>query len=117
MMVLTQNALASCNPKTDIVKTGTNYQISKDCYVEFGRLVQVEKERVRQVTHLNESIQLKDLAIDTSNKRIKIWQDATYKVEDRLIKLDKNTNTIKWVYFGLGILTMTAATYGASKLK
>ncbi len=116
-MGLTQNALASCNPKTDIVKTGNNYQISKDCYVEFGRLVQVEKDRKQQVKHLNESIELKDLAIDTSNKRIRIWQDATYKVEDRLIRLEKNTNTTKWVYFGLGILTMTAATYGASKLK
>ena len=115
-MGLAQNALASCNV-SDIKKVNGIYHYPVDCHIEFGKLRKTEKERQAQIKHLNESVRLKDLAIDKSNQRIEIWQNATYKVEDRLIKLEKNTGTIKWVYFGLGILTMTAATYGASKLR
>lgn len=115
-MALSQNALASCNT-ADIKKVGSTYSYPVDCHVDYGRLRGVETERAAQIKHLNESIKLKDLAIDTSNKRIQLWQDATYKVEDRLIKLDKNTETVKWIYFGLGIIVMGAAVAGAGSLR
>ncbi len=118
MLLLNQNAIAACNPK-DIVKNVEHnyYQYPVDCHIEFGKLRSVEEERKKQVEHLNESIRLKDLAIDTANKRIELWQNTTYKVEDRLIRLERNNDKIKWIYFGLGIFVMGAATYGASRLK
>lgn len=116
MVVLSQNALASCNP-ADIKKVGNAYSYPVECHVDYGRLRQVEEERKAQIKHLNESIKLKDLALDVSNKRIKMWQDATYRVEDRLMKVNKNTETIKWIYFGLGIIVMGAAVAGAGNLR
>ena len=110
-------ALADCNTKDIVLNTQHGYyQYPSGCHTEFGRLIKVEKERKKQVSHLNESIKLKDLAIDTSNKRIELWQKTTYKVEDYLLKIERNNDKLKWMYFGLGILVMGGATYGASKL-
>ena len=117
MALVGNSALASCNPR-DIQKIESGrYSYSVDCHVEFGRLIQVEKERVKQIEHMNESIKLKDLAIDTSNKRIELWQNTTYKVEDRLIRLEKSNSKTKWVYFGLGALLMSGAVWGAGQLR
>ena len=107
---------AACNPK-DIVKKSGYYQYPVDCHVDYGRLRKVEDERKKQVAHLEKSIELKDLAIDTSLKRIEIWQKSTYKLEDRLLTFERNNDKMKWIYFGLGIAVMGLATHGASKLK
>lgn len=120
-MVLTNQALAAdvCNPKVDIYedsKTG-RFSYSESCHVEFGKLRQTEKDRQDQVVHLEESLKLKDLALDLSNKRIENWQEATYKVEDRLLKMEKTSETVKMLYFGLGIVVMGAAVWGAGQLK
>ena len=119
MMVslVSQTVLASCNPKDIKKDTSTgSYIYPVDCHVEFGQLKQDEEERKKQISHLKESIKLKDLAIDTSNSRIELWQNTTYKMEDRLLKIERNNDRMKWIYFGLGILVMTGATYGASQL-
>lgn len=117
VLLASQSVLANCNPKDIYKDTQKNvYVYPVDCHIEFGQLRQNEEERKKQIEHLKESIKLKDLAIDTSNSRIEIWQAATYKVEDRLLKIEKNNDRMKWIYFGLGILVMTGATYGASQL-
>ena len=117
-MVLTvQNTLAICNTKDIIEQADGTYVYSVDCHVDYGRLRQNEEARKKQIEHLNESIKLKDLALDYSNKRIETWQQATYKVEDRLIKLEKNNDKLKWIYFGLGIAVMGGAVWGAGQLK
>lgn len=116
VLLVNQNALASCNPK-EIKRTDNgSYIYPKDCHIEFGQLRQDEEDRKKQVAHLKESIKLKDLAIDTSNSRIELWQKTTYKMEDRLLKVERNNDRLKWIYFGLGILVMGGATYGASQL-
>lgn len=112
-----QTALADCNPKDIKRDTATgSYIYPVDCHIEFGQLRQDDEERKKQIAHLKESIKLKDLAIDTSNSRIELWQNTTYKMEDRLLKIERNNDRMKWIYFGLGILVMTGATYGASQL-
>lgn len=117
VLLIPQISLASCNPKDifkDVSKNTYIYPI--DCHVEFGQLRQDEEERKKQIEHLKKSIELKDLAIDTSNSRIELWQKTTYKMEDRLLTIERNNDKIKWIYFGLGILVMGGATYGASRL-
>lgn len=114
-----QSAAQNCNPKTDIredVKTN-KFIYTEACHIEFGKLRMTEKERKKQISYLEESIRLKDLAIDVSNQRIENWQQATYKMEDRLIKMDNNNNTINWIYFGLGIAVMGGATWAAGQLR
>jgi hypothetical protein len=120
--LISHSVLASCDPKSnEHVYKSTSYNppryvYSIDCHIEFGRLIEVEKKRKEQVDHLEKSITLKDLAINTSNKRVELWKKTTYKIEDKLVRLEKNNNRLKWMYFGLGILIMAGATYGASKL-
>lgn len=117
MALLCQNAIAACNPRDIKEQANGTFVYPVECHVEFGRLIQVEKERKKQIEHLKESIKLKDLAIDTSNARIQNWQTATYKVEDRLLKIERNNDRMKWVYFGLGIIVMSGAVYTAKQLK
>ena len=119
VLLLNQNVVASCNPKIDIVKDSNNekYHYSKECHIEFGRLYTTKEDKEMQIQHLNESIKLKDLAINTANKRIELWQNSTYKVEDRLLKIEKNNEKLKWLYFGLGIFVMGGAVWGAGQLR
>lgn len=119
VLVPIQNAAGNCNPRVDIiedVKTG-KFIYTEDCHIEFGKLRMTEKERQKQIEHLEESIKLKDLALDFSNKRIENWQEATYKLEDRLIKMELNSDKINWIYFGLGVIVMGGATWTAGQLR
>jgi len=109
----------NCNPKTDIVedtKSG-KFVYTEDCHIEFGRLRITEKERQKQIEHLEQSIKLKDLALDLSNERIENWQQATYRVEDRLLKMEANSDKINWIYFGIGVIVMGGATWAAGQLR
>jgi len=121
--LVSHSALASCNPNSgeDIYESSSyspsRFVYSRGCHTDYGRLRVVENERKIQVEHLKKSIEFKDLALATANQRVDVWQKTTYKVEDKLIKLEKSSNRLKWIYFGLGVLIMGGATYGASKLK
>ena len=119
VLIPLQVVAESCNPRTDIVedtKTG-KFTYTEDCHIEFGRLRLAEKERQKQIEHLETSIKLKDLALDLSNERIENWQQATYKVEDRLLKMESNSDKIKWIYFGIGVIVMGGATWAAGQLR
>ena len=117
------SVLASCNPKSnEHIYKSTDYNppryvYSKDCHVDYGRLREEEPLRKKQVEHLKESIRLKDLAIDYSNKRIDNWQKTTFKLEDKLLKIEKNNERIKWIYFGLGVVVMGGAVWAAGQIK
>lgn len=116
VLLVNQTVLADCNPKEIKETDKGTFEYTLDCHVDYGKLRQNEDARKKQVDHLKKSIELKDLALDYSNKRIEIWQQATYKMEDRLLKIEKNNEKIKWLYFGLGVLVMSGAVWGAGQL-
>ena len=117
-MVICLNVNAEdCNPKKDIVEQSGKFIYSESCHLEFGKLKIIEKDRQKQIQHMQESIKLKDLALDLSNKRIELWQDSTYKIENRFIKMQNNNENMKLVYFGLGVLIMGGATWAASQMR
>ena len=117
LMALTaQSVLAECNPKDIKEKQDGTFSYPVDCHIDYGRLRYSEKEKEKQIEHLKKSIKLKDLAIDFSNERIENWQKATYKLEDRLLKIEKNNENAKWLYFGLGLVVMGGAVWGAGQL-
>lgn len=107
----------ACNVKQIKEQADGSFSYPLDCHLEFGRLVRVEKEREKQIEHLNKSIELKDLAIDVSNDRIELWQNTAYKLEDRLLKYEATSERMRWIYFGLGVIVMGAAVHGAGKLR
>lgn len=116
-MVLTlQCALANCDIKKIEEKQDGTFSYPVECHVDYGKLRYNEESRKKQVEHLKETIKLKDLAIDYSNKRIENWQQATYNLEDRILKIEKTNEKIKWIYFGIGIAVMGGAVWGASQL-
>lgn len=118
--LVNQQSLASCNPR-DIKQQNyygePRYAYPVDCHTDYGRLREEEPLRKKQVEHLKESIRLKDLAIDYSNKRIDNWQKTTFKLEDKLLKIEKNNERIKWIYFGLGVVVMGGAVWAAGQIK
>ena len=116
-LLVNQSVLADCNPKDILEQSDGTFSYPLDCHVDYGRLIKEESLRKKQVEHLKESIRLKDLAIDYSNKRIDNWQKTTFKLEDKLLKIERNNDRLKWIYFGLGVLVMGGAVWGAGQLK
>jgi hypothetical protein len=116
--LVSHSALASCKPATDIKKVGADgYLYQKDCHIDYGRLRKAEPLYKKQAKELRKSIEMKDLALKYSNERTETWKKTTYKLEDKMLKLEKNHDRMKWVYFGLGILATGAAVYAAGQLK
>ena len=111
-------SFAKCDFSKDIEKHGEDrYSYTKDCHKEVGRLVTVEIKRAEQVEKLEKVIELKDLTIVKSHERMEMWKDTTFKLEDRVNLIDDSRSTNQWLYFGLGVLTMSAAVWGAGQLK
>ena len=118
--LVSQQSLASCNPR-DIKQQNyygePRYAYPVDCHIDYGRLRKAEPLYKKQVKELKKSIEIKDLALKYSNERVENWKKTTYKLEDKLLKLEKNNDRMKWVYFGLGIIVMSGAVYTAKQLK
>jgi hypothetical protein len=115
-LIILNTSWANCNPKTIKQKDGV-FIYPVECHIEFGKLRAVEPERKKQIEHLNNSLKLKDLALNLAEERVENWKETSYKLEDKLLKYEKNSERTKWIYFGLGILVMGGAVYGASKMK
>ena len=117
LMVLTiQSALSTCNPRQIKEQSSGNFSYPLDCHLDYGRLRQVDEKRQDQIKHLEKSIKLKDLALENANDRIETWKSATEELEVELVKEQRNSERLKWLYFGVGILTMGAATWAAGQL-
>lgn len=118
--LVNQQSLASCNPR-DIKQQNyygePRYAYPVDCHTDYGRLRKAEPLYKKQTKELKKSIEMKDLALKYSNERTETWKKTTYKLEDKLLKLEKNHDRMKWVYFGLGIIVMSGAVYTAKQLK
>lgn len=118
--LVSHSAQASCNPR-DIKQQNyygePRYAYPVNCHIDYGRLRKAEPLYKKQVKELKKSIEMKDLALKYSNERTENWKKTTYKLEDKLLKLEKNCDRMKWVYFGLGIIVMSGAVWGAGQLR
>lgn len=116
-IVVSSSAKAADCDFSTIQKQGDGYLYSPECNRKVGKMVLDEKDRKEQVDKLNETIKLKDLSIDTNEKRAQLWMDTSLKLEDRVNTIDKMESTNKWLYFGLGVVVFGAAVWGAGKLR
>lgn len=108
---------ADCDFSTGITKTDAGYLYTPECHKKVGKLVADLKDRETEVGKLNDSIKLKDLAIDTHERRAQLWMDTSMKLEDRVNTIDKYNATSHWLYFGLGVVLTGAAVWGAGYLR
>lgn len=107
---------ADCDLKLDIVKNpDRTFTYSNGCHIRFGEVVQDNGILTEQNLKLNKALDLKDIALDRADKRADKFQNAMFKLEDRITKIDSIQATNKWLYFGLGAAAMFAATYAASQ--
>jgi hypothetical protein len=118
--LVSQQSLADCKP-SDIKQQNyygePRYAYPVDCHIDYGRLRKAEPLYKKQTKELKKSIEMKDLALKYSNERTETWKKTTYKLEDKMLKLEENHDRMKWVYFGLGILTTGAAVWAAGQIK
>jgi hypothetical protein len=117
-LCLTYSPTWACDPSTDITKNQDgSYTYTKECHVEVGKKVEENEKRKEQVTKLYQVIELKDLALVKSHERIELWRDTSFKMEDKVNSLEKMKETNKWLYFGVGVVVMSLAVYGAGQLR
>lgn len=110
-------SLAECNFSTGVTRLEDgSYKYSKECHIKVGEMKQDLEIANKQVEQLNKVIELKDLALSKSNERVALWMDTTYKLEDRLNKIEGLQSKNHFLYFGLGVVTAIGAAYAASKL-
>jgi len=110
-------AFADCDFKTGITPLGDGtFKYSGECHRRVGDLMQDNKIKESQISDLSKAIELKDLAISKADQRTQLWMDTSYKLEDRLNKIDDLRSKNNWMYFGLGALTILGAGYLASQL-
>lgn len=111
-------SFAECNLKTDIEKLPDGrFAYSSDCHKFVGKLYADGKDKDEQITHLNNALSLKTLALDFSEKRNEKLMNTVVTLDDRVNTIDKYNSTNKFLYFGLGIAAAGLAVYGASQLR
>lgn len=109
-------AFADCDFSTLVHNPDGTVTYSKTQHICVGSLVQDNATKTQQITDYKKALDLKDLAITTSDKRTQLWMDTTFKLEDNIQKMDSLKNTNQWIYFGLGALTIIGAGMMAAQL-
>lgn len=92
------------------------YTYSKELNLCVGKTVKDLAAANAQVESYTKAIELKDLALTKANERITMWQDTTFKLQDRMATIDNLESKNKVIYIGLGILITGAAVWGAGQL-
>lgn len=100
-----------------IKKQGNSFVYSAECHDQVGKLADSEKERKKQVEKLEQSIELKDLALTTAEKRVELWKKTTYEVEDRALRYKKFANLTKYGWFAMGVISVFASAYAFDKVR
>lgn len=115
--IISNTVFADCDFATGITP-GANgtYVYSKECHVKVGQLVKENEAQASAIQDYKSAITMKDLALQSSDKRATLWYDTSEKLEGRLqkvVELERGNNLL---YFGLGALTILASGWMASKL-
>lgn len=115
LTIFSNVAMADCD-YTKIVKNNDGtYTYSAELHVCVGKMKQDLDISTQQNSNLIKSLSLKDLALDKANQRADLWKDSTFKLEDRINSIDSLQKKNDWMFFGLGVVTVLAAGYVASR--
>lgn len=115
-LILSNISFSECN-WSNIKKNNDNtYTYSEELHLCVGELVRDNKNKDEQISNLTKSISLKDLALQTSDKRVEMWMDTSLKLEDRVNKVDSMQKTNNFLFFGAGILTTILAGFMTARI-
>ncbi|NJO48143.1 MAG: hypothetical protein HC840_00345 [Leptolyngbyaceae cyanobacterium RM2_2_4] len=114
--LLPLQAFAECDFGTGIAKVEGGYLYTRECHLKVGEMKYDLGVKDLQIEKLTKALDLKDLAITKADQRADMWMNTAYKLEDRINTIDNMRQTNQWIAFGLGVVTMFAASYAASQL-
>lgn len=110
IVIFSTNAFGDCVWKTGITPGPNNtFVYNQVCHQEVGKLVQANKD-------LTAALQLKDLALQTSDQRVQMWTKTAESEQDRMLKLSSDEKKSDWTMFALGCLTVLGTGYVTAKL-
>lgn len=112
---LCSSVFAECDFSKIVEKDG-QYIYSPALHRCVGALVEKNKLYEEQNRAYDKALELKDLAISKTEERVRLWQDATYKLEDRYNKQTKYNDYRDWIFFGLGVVATGTAVYLAGHI-
>jgi hypothetical protein len=69
-----------------------------------------------QIVDLNQALSLKDVALQKSDSRVKLWSDTSEQLENRITKIDTETKRNDFLYFALGIAASIGVGFMTAKL-
>lgn len=111
-------ALADCDFSTGITRNEDgSYRYSKECHTKVGVMKQDLQVAQEQLEGYKKAIELKDLALVKTEQRVQLWTDTTFKLEDRITKIDELQSKNNILYFGLGVVFTGLAVWGAGQLR
>ena len=115
ILFFSSSVFAECDYSKVVSNTDGTYTYSKELHICVGRMKQDLLISQEKVDSLNKAIDFKNLALDASQKRTDLWMDTSFRLEDRLTKIQQLEKSNNWIYFGLGILTVFAVGYTVSQ--
>lgn len=117
VLIAPGSTFADCDFATGIEKLPDGrYAYSVDCHKKVGKMVQDEEDRKVQVEALTKTITLKDLMLDTQEKRVEMWQNTALKQEERVNTIERMNDTNKVLYFVGGVVFTGLAVWAAGQL-
>jgi len=87
---------------------------SNECHLSVGTLVKIESKRKEQVSILNKSLELKDLALNDSEMRTGLWKKEAEKQNIILQKHQQSAKMEKILWFATGAVSVL---FGAWAIK
>lgn len=114
--LFSNGAFADCDWSKIQKNNDSTYTYSRELNLCVGEMKQDLEISKQQNEKYLKAITLKDLTITKADKRADLWMQTSFKLEDRIQTIDKMQSTNKWLYFGLGVVTMFAATYAAGQV-
>jgi hypothetical protein len=115
--IVSQSAMA-CDFSTGIDKLPDGrFSYTKKCHLYVGSLVADNRAQREQLTLLNKSIELKDLAIVKQEERVQLWMNSTYKLEEKVQATTAFSNTQTILGFGVGVGLTILSVWAAGQLK
>lgn len=109
-------AMADCDYSRIVRNENGTYTYTKELHLCVGEMKQDLAIAEGQNEKLRKAIELKDLTIQKADQRADMWMNTSFKMEDRINTIDKMRSTNSWLYFGLGVAAMFAATYAAGQV-
>jgi hypothetical protein len=110
ILLFSLNVNADCVWKTGITPGPNNTFIyNQACHEAVGALVKSNAD-------LTQALQLKDLALQTSDQRTQLWTKTAEDEQTRLMTVNSDQSKSNWLYFGLGCLTVIATGFMTARL-